>query len=211
MNDPAFRELCKKHGTDKVTHHHYDHLYSWLLAPYRGMDRRARLLEIGIDKGNSLRVWAEYLKASVTVQPPEPELYAIDLTQEACNAAPDGVTTFCGNQCDIDFLAQVAAESGSRFDVIIDDGGHGAGQAEASFGALWPHVVQGGLYVIEDLEFSNRHRAVRWANQTGCRTTLSWLCDEITNRAFRHLVRAPDSAWVFCGEAVAIVKRGGLL
>jgi len=38
------------------------------------------------------------------------------------------------------------------FDVVIDDGGHHNVQINTSFDKLWPHVLPGGLYFIEDLQ-----------------------------------------------------------
>lgn len=61
-----------------------------------------------------------------------------------------------GDQSDLVFLAKVVAEfsptgSANKWDVIIDDGAHIYSFIKASFQALWPHVADGGVYVVEDM------------------------------------------------------------
>jgi len=129
----SFAELCKMFDCDKHSRHRYDPLYERLLGPYRGLTTPVRILEIGIDKGASLRVWMNYLH--------RPVIYAIDIDPASCAAAPSGVTTYCGDQADPEFLRKVVGESGGHFNVVIDDGGHGMWQQHVSFDMLWPAVV----------------------------------------------------------------------
>lgn len=198
----SFAELCQLYGCDKYSRHRYDPLYERILAPYRVMPRRVRLLEIGIETGASLRVWMNYLKPLAFVEPCQPTLYAIDIDPAACVAAPSGVKTYCGDQGVADFLRVVSDDSGGHFDIVIDDGGHGMIQQQTSFKVLWPEVVPGGVYVIEDLESSMTRRAQREAETT----TLDVIFALVRGHMSRRAVKEPRPLITFCGEAVAIEK-----
>ncbi len=63
------------------------------------------------------------------------------------------IHTVQGDQADPAFLTALAERIGP-IDIVIDDGSHYCPDVIAAFGALFPHVVPGGLYVIEDLQTS---------------------------------------------------------
>ena len=44
--------------------------------------------------------------------------------------------------------------TGGGFDAIIDDGGHRNDQIKTSFDELWPALLPGGVYFVEDLHVS---------------------------------------------------------
>ncbi len=151
-------DLFRKHSTDKHYNHHYERMYAEILAPFRKAES-VKLLEIGIAGGNSLKAWRDWFTNG--------RLFGIDIKSDACQNAPAGVTAFCGDQADTDFLARVIAETGGNFDAIIDDGGHGPAMAEDSFAFLWTHLSVGGVYVIEDLDWSRRTQCELRAQQLG--------------------------------------------
>lgn len=43
---PTFYDIALSHGTDKVTRHHYHHMYQKYLEPYR--EQPVKFLEIGL-------------------------------------------------------------------------------------------------------------------------------------------------------------------
>jgi len=196
-----FADLCGKYGTDKHCNHNCSYMYSEILKPFMGRARPIKLLEIGIEFGGSLRMWRDYIR-------PHPVLFGIDVSEEYCGNAPPEAKAFCGSQIDTTFLAHVVKETGGYFDVIIDDGGHGTGQAEVSFGELWPHLRHGGIYVIEDLEFSAKTGQIRWARRHNVRTTTEWLLGEARGRTYRHWrrQRSHDASFTFWGEACVVAK-----
>ena len=59
-----------------------------------------------------------------------------------------------GDQSNITFLRTFLEDSGGRFDIIIDDGSHVPDHQRLTFETLWPSVVPGGLFTIEDVETS---------------------------------------------------------
>ncbi len=138
-------EIALKHGTDKSSAgHDYMGAYYRYFAPLR--DQPVKILEIGINKGYSLRTWHEFF--------PRAEIFAVDITP-ACKAMEGGrIHVFIGDQTDTAFLHSVVAAAGGGFDIVIDDGGHFVNQQITSFNALLSHVAPGGIYVIEDLHTS---------------------------------------------------------
>ncbi|MDQ1440176.1 MAG: hypothetical protein QOG97_404 [Acidimicrobiaceae bacterium] len=102
--------------------------------------RRLTILEIGIYKGAGLRVWRSYFPSSSIV--------GIDINPSMIDEPR--ITCRCGSQDDPAFLAALCEEFGP-FDIVIDDGSHVGRHVIASFDSLFPHVVPGGWYVIEDI------------------------------------------------------------
>jgi hypothetical protein len=130
---------------------HYLDIYERHFARYRGTP--VRFLEIGVSKGGSLEMWRTYFG-------PEATIYGIDV-DPACTAfATAGSQVRIGSQDDPAFLERVVGEMGAP-DVVLDDGSHIGRHQKASFRALFPHVANGGLYLIEDL-----HTAY-WAEYEG--------------------------------------------
>ena len=52
-------------SSDKLSHHGYHRVYPWFLSHFR--DRHVRLLEIGIDRSESLRLWSSYFIGGLTL------------------------------------------------------------------------------------------------------------------------------------------------
>ena len=100
------------------------------------------LLEIGVYTGASLRMWKEYF--------PKANIYGIDIRRGCRSQEEDRIKIFIGDQGDKAFCKKVANKIGPLH-IVVDDGGHKSDLQIASFEALFPHMVSGGLYVIEDL------------------------------------------------------------
>jgi len=104
-----------------------------------------RILEIGIDQGGSLKMWADYF--------PRAEIYGIDI-EDRRSMETDRVKTFVADQSKRDQLGAFLAKHPGPFDVILDDGGHSMEQQQVSLGFLFPQVAPGGIYVVEDVHTS---------------------------------------------------------
>jgi hypothetical protein len=136
-----------KHGTDKWGLHFYTPVYHSFLR--RKRREPVRLLEIGIGGynmhsvgGASLAMWADYF--------PEGQIVGIDVAEKKLNLTPR-IKIRRGSQDDPEFLKSVCNELGP-FDVIVDDGSHVPQHVVASFNILFPHLKDGGLYMIEDVQ-----------------------------------------------------------
>ncbi|WP_211222354.1 class I SAM-dependent methyltransferase [Actinokineospora enzanensis] len=144
---PALGELSVRYGSDKwASFHWYTRHYENYLAPFR--DRPIRLLEIGIGGygrelgGASLRMWRRWF--------PRGRIVGMDVVDKTALTAPR-VTVVVGDQSDPGTLLAVAREHGP-FDVVIDDGSHLNAHVHSTFATLFPHVRDGGVYVVEDLQ-----------------------------------------------------------
>lgn len=125
-------ELASLHGTDKGPdgHGYTDH-YERLLTPLRRDP--IRLLEIGVYRGASLRMWVDWL--------PNAEITGVDIDPVGTVDGPR-VRTVVSDFRDV---------PGGSWDVVVDDGSHNPGDVVDAWHQFWPHVTPGGWYVIEDV------------------------------------------------------------
>lgn len=148
-------DLLKLFVTNKdvVVHkwHHYIPLYERYFSPYRG--KEVRFLEIGVSKGGSLQLWRKYFGEKAI-------LFGIDIDPECAKLNGQCGQVRIGSQADKGFLDTVIKEMGG-VDIVLDDGSHQMAHIRASLAHLFPHVSDGGIYMIEDL-----HTAY-WENHGG--------------------------------------------
>ena len=83
----------------------------------------------------------------------EVELIGVELDPAASQYASEGFTILIGDQSDSVLLGELVEKHGP-FDVVIDDGSHLSEHQLATLQALWPAVVPGGLYAVEDTHTS---------------------------------------------------------
>ena len=117
--------------------------YERLFADFRL--REVRLLEIGVQNGGSLEIWAKYFPAAQA-------LVGCDIDPECADLKFDDprISLVIGDVNDDTVQERVLGIS-SEYDIIIDDGSHESGDVVAAFTRYFASVAQGGLYVIEDL------------------------------------------------------------
>ena len=144
--DTPRNELFDIFAADTNVHkwHHYFEIYEKHFVSYRG--RPVRMLEIGVFRGGSLRMWKQYFH-------PESIIVGIDI-DKSCKEherAEENVFVRIGSQADPEFLAKVTEEFGP-FDIILDDGSHKTHHQNVSFGALFrASLKDGGCYMVEDM------------------------------------------------------------
>lgn len=100
------------------------------------------LLEIGCEKGLSVKMWREVF--------PNAQISTLDLFQEYPVPDIPGVEFLAGNQLDHEILYNL--RNNRRFDVIIEDGSHNSRDQLVTF---WSLVGISRLYVVEDLHCCN--------------------------------------------------------
>ncbi|GIJ60384.1 class I SAM-dependent methyltransferase [Virgisporangium aurantiacum] len=144
---PDLAGLAVRFGSDKWGGHWYTPHYERHFAPLR--DHRVRLLELGIggyhlpDQGGaSLHMWQHYF--------PRGLVHGLDIYDKSRLPVGPRVRTVRGDQGDAAFLDTLGHRIGP-LDIVIDDGSHLSRDVIVSFRALFPHLRDGGLYVIEDL------------------------------------------------------------
>lgn len=141
--------LARHFGTDKWGRHWYAQHYQRHLAPLR--TRAITLLEIGVGGyadpragGESLRMWKAYF--------PKARIFGLDLYDKSA-LQEDRIRIFQGSQDDPAAIERVLAETGP-LDLVVDDGSHQNAHVLRTFELLFPHVREGGVYAVEDLQTS---------------------------------------------------------
>jgi hypothetical protein len=162
MKEPSLFELGIKHQTDKSHIHLFTPLYEGYFQAFR--HKHIKLLEVGILRGESLRMWAEYFS--------DVSLHAVDINDYSWMNT-DKIHTYIVNQEDEKELLSLPTD----FDIIIDDGGHTMLQQQVTLKVLFlNHLKAGGIFILEDLHTSEPNY---WGSHGGneTNTTLKLLID----------------------------------
>jgi len=135
------KELANQFDTDKKLSHGYLENYSRYFSQIKV--NKLVLLELGVFKGGSLKLWKEYFKNGHIVG--FDKKLKEDFTDER-------IIAYEGNQDDTELLSNIAKkEAPNGFDIIIDDCSHIGELTKISFWHLFEkHLKPGGIYVIED-------------------------------------------------------------
>jgi len=141
---------AKSHNTDKLKRGYVPFYEKYL-------DRNiGSLCEIGVYKGGSLFMWADYLDKT--------NILGIDIecdNQEEIERYDSRIKVKQGSVLDSDFMDSVK----DIFDVIIDDGGHTMIQQQTTLSRMFRNNLKtGGLYVVEDLITSTRAYTNWWGD-----------------------------------------------
>jgi len=197
--------------TDKVTTHTYQIMYGRFLLPYYHQIPTMKMLEIGLgcDMGYGPG-------ASVALHKklfPQAELWEAEYDAACVEKHRDGtlkgINLLTGDQGDDTVLDGWIEQSGGKFDVVIDDGGHHNCQIWHSFQKLWPTVKPGGLYFIEDMQVAKLGQ-YRGATTETCGKDL--IVPEKLKEYMDDLIydtkRKTDVEFIFCqSEACVLGKK----
>jgi len=109
------------------------------------------LLELGVHRGDSLRMWRDYFEKGPIV--------GLDLGKSELHDPSGRIRLYQGKQQDLRLLDRIARENApSGFDIIIDDCSHLAQLSHQSFSHLFTHHLKlCGVYVIEDWSLGYWH------------------------------------------------------
>ena len=132
--------IGKKYHTSK-NRSGFVELYEVFFESFR--NKKINILEIGVDNGDSLRLWSEYFTNA--------NICGIDIKKKQFQI--NKVNILCGDQSDELFLKSVV-DKYRNFDIIIDDGSHVSKHIISSFNFLFKYLNKDGLYIIEDLQTS---------------------------------------------------------
>jgi GT2 family glycosyltransferase/glycosyltransferase involved in cell wall biosynthesis len=149
LRPASLTALADKHNTDKgsvpglLGHpHRYAPIYQRYLDAVR--HHPVHLLEIGVHRGASLRLWEEYL--------PNARIVGVDIDPTSRLAASTRSAVEIGDATNREFIRDVVRRHlDGVVDIVIDDGSHVLGQQLAAFANLFPVMTEGGLYFVEDI------------------------------------------------------------
>jgi hypothetical protein len=137
--------------------------YERHFAEYK--DQEIEILEIGVNRGASMRIWKQFFSKARFV--------GVDIDPLCAQYADDRVTVEIGSQEDPEFLASLIRKYSPS--IIIDDGSHTHDHIMFSFERLYPMLPPGGMYVIEDLFYHFRPQPNRYLGPTK-ETSTEFLC-----------------------------------
>lgn len=124
---------------DKGTVHSYLDSYDSLFAPYANTTKN--ILEIGVCRGHSISMLGKYFSSA--------SIIGIDIYTHLIDSLEDpnnNIQIIKGDATQAKVLEPI-----NNLEIVIDDGSHRLTDQITSFKLLWPKIVEGGLYVIEDI------------------------------------------------------------
>jgi hypothetical protein len=132
------------HTTDKHGAHTYLEVYDKLFCRLR--DDNNRILEIGVYKGDSLNLWAEYFTNS--------KIYGIDTdTFQIRKRLHERVKVVKENAYGRRMLEKL--KNANKFNIIIDDGSHVVIHQKFVIKNYCGALTDDGILVIEDITIGN--------------------------------------------------------
>jgi len=189
----SFAEIADDTKSDKEFRHHYGPYYEgWF---YGVRESISTVLEIGVQFGDSLRIWEEFF--------PNARIIGIDIDPNAKQYESERSKVLIGNQASQEIMDAAKEFIGGTFDVIIDDGGHRSPEQIASIHYLKNAVTPGGSYVVEDLatsldpEFGGRQDLVG--------TCVEYLADDLAKIAAGS---SPDWMCGMVAPEIVFLRRG---
>jgi hypothetical protein len=118
---------------------HYNEIFKPL------QKKNVSILEIGVQNGGSLEVYAEYFASGESFIGCDIDQKCSDLDYD-----DDRIKVVVGN-VNKETTYKKITEVTKIFDIIIDDGSHLSGDIINSFLVYFPHVRPGGVYIVEDI------------------------------------------------------------
>lgn len=120
---------------------HYFEIYDRHFNKF--LNKPVKILEIGVYSGGSLEMWRSYFG-------PKSKIHGIDIEESCKSYENDDVSITIGDQGDRSFWKKFK-ESGEKFDIIIDDGGHLPHQQRITLEECLPMLNRGGVFFCEDI------------------------------------------------------------
>jgi len=124
----------------------YLHVYDRWFASYQVAP--IRLLEVGVQNGGSLQIWAKYFANAK-------KIVGCDINPDCAQLTYDDarVVLVLGDVKASAVREKILAHS-ETYDIIIDDGSHKSADIIKTFKNFYARLSPGGIYVIEDLHCS---------------------------------------------------------
>ena len=147
MTKNTLEQLYEQH-VGKVSHKWSSYLneYNRIFSVYR--DQSINILELGIQNGGSLEIWANYF-------PSANKLVGCDIDHNCAQLKyTDPRIAVVIGDANSDLTQLAIIEHAPAFDLIIDDASHRSSDIVKSFNRYFPKLINKGIYVVEDLHCS---------------------------------------------------------
>lgn len=139
-------EIANKYNCDKGSVAYEAHGYTNIYEHYIPSEGQYTLLEIGVWKGDSLKMWKEY----------NPQLIVHGVDIHPLIDEVEGANIHIGNGSDYGFITDLVLKTSPHF--FIDDGSHRYSDIMSTFMFVHPLLKKGAYYFIEDLHAPYAHR-----------------------------------------------------
>jgi hypothetical protein len=142
----SLEELVDNYRTDKNTTHSYLDLYERLLVSKK--ETAKNVLEVGIDKGGSIKLWSDYFKNAT--------VYGLDIidvrTMWEGIKNNDKIILYTSTDAyNTDFFVKTFLNKGIKCDLMLDDGPHTL-EIMKQFINLYSQIMtDDGILIIEDV------------------------------------------------------------
>lgn len=148
----------------------YFDVYEKHLARFVG--KAPRVLEIGVQNGGSIDMWLRYFGEGTKV-------VGIDVDPNCLmhEYPPGQAEIIIGDQSSVDFWKQFL-QTHDDFDIIIDDGGHTMLQQIVTLEQMYPHLKEGGVFLVEDTHTSYLQA---WGGQMNGKNTFLTYAKHLTD------------------------------
>ena len=120
--------------------------YDRTFSEYR--NKPVRLLEVGIQNGGSLEIWAQYFLNARKIIGCDinPKCAELEYEDRRISVIVGDITS--------ENVEKAVSQQSLEFDIIIDDGSHRSGDIVKTFARYYPYLTDGGVYIVEDLHCS---------------------------------------------------------
>lgn len=140
------KEVYKKHnGKISYKWESYLDIYDKIFAEFK--NREINILEIGVQNGGSLEIWAKYFAKAKNV-------IGCDINDRCSqlNYQDGRIKIVIGDASQISTAEKVKEIVQNKgLDIVIDDGSHKSSDIIRTFVNFFPLLNYGGIYIIEDL------------------------------------------------------------
>lgn len=162
-----------------------------------------RILEIGVARGGGTAFLHRFFDARRVVGVDINPLPPVAL-EKYCAAAADAVRVHYGvSQADTERIIRIVEEEFSDgIDLVVDDASHAYEESKLTFEALFPYLRTGGMYIIEDWNWSHSPAAQQSDHFYAGRSALTNLVFELVmlhggrSDIIDHIGLASSMAWV---------------
>jgi hypothetical protein len=138
----------------KLTKRRHDYLKRYNFYFRQKRETVKKILEIGVDRGESLKTWSKYF--------PNATVYGLDIDERAKKYENEKIKIIIADQNNEDDLRKIYNQH-NDFDIIVDDGSHKYEHIIKSFIHLFPILKNSGVYVVEDV--INNYRLLNFFNR----------------------------------------------
>jgi len=144
MNRNTLDEVAERFNTDKVSNlHDFLRFYHRRLSHLR--DEKFVLYEVGVLNGGSVKTWEAYF--------PNATIVGIDIDPRCTEFEGGNIHIRIGDASRVDFMFDLVTEFG-RPTVFVEDGSHRWDHQISTLQTMFPLVVPGGFYIMEDIDTS---------------------------------------------------------